>query len=97
MTAGKGDGQVFRRNLSDIVCIGLIKAGISVHFVKIIDTQMIFRRFIFDNVMSAKDLSDFLLYGNTFTDGTKCPCKDKINVSFSGCHCNENFVRIRWN
>lgn len=66
MTAGKGDGQVFWRNLSDLVRIGLIKAGISVHFVKIIDTQMIFRRFVFNNIMSAKDLSDFLFYGNSF-------------------------------
>ena len=57
--AGKGDCEFFRIDLFYSVSVGLIKAGVAVYFVEIIDTEIIARRFIFNNVM----LAEYSAYG----------------------------------
>ena len=43
MAARKGDGQLARVNLHHPVCIRLIKTGVTVNFVKVIDAQVVIR------------------------------------------------------
>ena len=57
--AGKGDCEFFRIDLFYSVSVGLIKAGVAVYFVEIIDTEIIARRFVFNNVM----LAEYSAYG----------------------------------
>ena len=58
MAAYKCDRERFRIDFFYFVCVGLIQAGIGVNFVKVIDTQVIVRGFVFYDIVFSEYLAD---------------------------------------
>ena len=93
MAAGKSDCQFLRINFFYSVSIGLIKAGITVYFVEIIYTEIITRRFVFNNVMLAEYSAYGFLNGKIFS----IYLLFSISNSFSGCNNMKKFFSYQWN
>lgn len=64
--AHESDRKSFRINLIYFVRIGMIQTCIGVYFVEVIDTQIINRRFVFNDIVLPEYPTDGFLNRNLF-------------------------------
>ena len=68
MITNESNGQFFRWNLTNFICVRLIKTTVSVHFVKIIDCQVVIGTFVFDDIVSPKNPANIFVNRFVFSN-----------------------------